>query len=161
MSMTLSRKFDLFEEKICDLVIDEARLLLKENYEEAGVSFLNFDPDYEAYKNLYSQDMIRAFSMREKESGKLVGYQVFMLIKHLHYKDTLWAMQDFFYIKPEFRGWPAMEFVRWADRILFGSGVDIIYRHVSLKKDYSGLLEFLEYAPVEKSYAKRRRLYGA
>lgn len=132
----------------------EGVALTRANHAETGVlSAQDFDPDTKRYLTLEQQGLTRLFTMRL--GSQLIGYAVFLVVPHLHYPKLLWAMQDVLYVSPDHRGPGAVKFILWTDEELKADGVQVIYRHVSERNDYSRTLLRMGYAPCERSYLKR------
>lgn len=137
----------------------EVRDLIKAHNDEVG--FLgdeHFDPSLERYKacepysKLYTA---RIESDGPSVPGRLVGYANFFVSPHHHYQKTVWAIQDALFVAKDFRGTAAIRFIEWTDGELKAAGCSVVYRHVTVKKDYQRVLEYLGYGLVEAGYAKR------
>lgn len=134
-------------------VWDEAEALLFANHAETGMlDHAEFEPDKERYLQIEATGMFRVFTARDQ--GRLVGYSLFFVSTHLHYRTKKFASPDTLFVHPDYRGLPAVRFIRWADDRLKAEGVHYVYRHVSRKKDYSRTLERLGYEPVEVGYRR-------
>jgi GNAT superfamily N-acetyltransferase len=58
--------------------------------------------DYERYHQMEAMDMIHCLVARHE--GKVVGYIINFLIRHMHYKDSgTMALVDMYFILPEYR----------------------------------------------------------
>ena len=136
---------------------DEAIPLAVENHKEAGALFEDdFNPKLGPYKALEDLGMLKAFSARD--GAILVGYAVILVSpSHLHYPKTCWGMQDVMYLKPDHRGIVAAKFIIHQDVALRSDGIDLVYRHTTLHKDYSRLLVRLGYRAEEVRYFKDLR----
>lgn len=128
-------------EAVTALLIEEIKPLLKEHHKEIpGVESVPFDPDYEMYFRLEKSGILRVFTLRDGPT--LCGYQVFMVIKHPHSKDSLQANQDILYLKPAVRkGLLGYRFVKWCSEQLRNENVKVIYQHISARNDFGHLLE--------------------
>jgi GNAT superfamily N-acetyltransferase len=135
-------------------VWDEAMALARDNAKETGVLGIDeFDPDKERFQQLCETGALVVFTARQ--DGKLVGYFVVHLFRHLIFSKTIWAIQDSLYIDPGHRGLAAVRFLKWTDSALKDLGVDCILRQVTTQNDYSRTLERLGYALVERGYVRR------
>ena len=83
--------------------------------------------------------------------AELVGYCAMGVSRHLHWSQTVWAIQDVLYVVPEHRGIAAVDFIRWMDAHLFRE-VNVIARHVTLLNDFGRTLERMGYREIEKTY---------
>lgn len=138
-------------------VWDEARELVAQNNDETGTDprgLLN--PDMHRYFGMEDTGVTRTFTIRFDRV--LVGYANFFVVKHLHYANRLWAMQDALFVRKAHRGRTSIRFIRWTDEELAAEGVQMVMRHVSVMRDHSRVLSALGYQPQEVSYV--RSLHG-
>jgi L-amino acid N-acyltransferase YncA len=90
-----------------------------------------------------------------RRDGLLVGYHVSIVSPHLHYRSTLHALTDVYWIAPECRhGVTAMRLFQAAERTLKERGVRKIFTATKLHLDQGPLFERLGFKPVERVYAK-------
>jgi len=142
-------------ERIAD-AWDEALPLMLANHDETGaLPGCDFAPDREKFEKIDELGMIRAFTARI--NGVLVGYAVFIVSPHLHYRDLVWGVQDVVFVLPAHRGRAAIRFLRWQDEELAGEGVDLVYRHVEIKHDYSRTLLRMDYHAEEQRFVRDLR----
>lgn len=134
--------------------LNEAVDLIALNQVETGVlPFDEFELDVDKYMILESQDMLRLYTARR--NGMLVGYSVFFIVNHPHYKKRMFALQDVLYMHPSYRGVGAVKFIMWIDEQLEDEqAIEYVIRQVSKKKDYSKTLERLGYNEMETSYIR-------
>ena len=59
------------------------------------------NPDYDSYIEYDRLGFVQCTTVRD--GGKLVGYSVEFIIKNLHYKGKVNAMNDMIYLLPEYR----------------------------------------------------------
>lgn len=131
----------------------EAQELIKANQRETGfVDEAHFQPDVHFYLSAEERGLYRLFTMRH--DGELTGYQVFYIGPHPRYPGVPTALQDTLYVTPAKRGIASAHFIRYADEELEREGLRPI-RQVSVKCDYSRLLEHEGYVLVERTYAKQ------
>ena len=107
-------------------------------------------PDYEQY---LKSKMVKSYSVRDGD-GKLVGYSVYVLKSHPHYKNSLWAVQDIIYIDPARRGY-GMFLIKWCDEQLKLLGVQVVSHHVKVSNDWSKALIRMGYDFQDKILTKR------
>lgn len=134
--------------------IEELRLLLPEHYEELCVT-KDFPllPDYEAYGRLVVADMLRCITCRN--DGKLIGYAIFIVQPHLHYKSCKTAFEDLYFVKKEFRqGRIGIRLFQYAEDVLKKAGVHRIIMHTKIHLDNSRLFEYLGYKHTDKLFTK-------
>ncbi len=136
---------------------DEALPLVVANHAESGaLPAADFGPQKETYDALEKAGIVKVFTARE--AAVLVGYAVFIVSpSHLHYPKTSWAIQDVMYVAPEKRFTFPLRFMLYQDSSLRDDGVDLVYRHNTLHKDYSRLLLHLGYRAEEVRYYRDLR----
>lgn len=127
--------------------------LIRANHAETGLPDERFDPDDARYFNLEAMNLMKLFTARYGD--ELVGYAVFLVAPHLHYKGVFWAMQDVLYVKPDHRGVGAVRFMEWQDEELAREGVERILRDVAERHDYHRTLERLGYEKVQTGYLRK------
>ena len=73
--------------------VDELQHILNEHYDELCVT-KDFPllPDYEAYRRLTVNNMLRCITCRAE--GNLIGYVMFIVQPHLHYMTCKTAFED-------------------------------------------------------------------
>lgn len=110
------------------------------------------DIDYETYLRIQEAGALRLFTARE-ETGKLIGYQVFSISRHLHYNAKV-ASQMALFIPPERRGF-GISFMRWCNRVLATDGVDTVLQHVTKHCDFSKILKRDGFEFMDAVYRKK------
>lgn len=83
---------------------DEARPMLEAHYRELALhhELIPYDPDVQQYLNLEACGMLHIVTVRR--DGVLVGYWSGFVKGHIHYKSTLMAFTDIYYVNPALRG---------------------------------------------------------
>ncbi len=69
-----------------------------------------------------------AFTLRRGVT--LVGYSAFYVIRSMHYRDHVFAMNDVIYLDPKERGLDGIGLVVWAERVLAEMKVSKVFYHV-------------------------------
>ena len=91
-------------ERMADL-LDEPNLqdMLDAHWHELGVhkDEMPLDPDYQRYVELNDVGLFRVWAGRD--GGTLVAYLAFFIQPHLHYRQTLTAVEDLFMLAPTHR----------------------------------------------------------
>ena len=150
-------------EPLRDLLADGLEDMLFEHWQEVGLDHdaVPLAPDWEHYRDMEKQGIFRIIAMRD--FGQLVGYSAFFVNRHLHYRHTLHASNDYFWLRPDKRrGWAGVRLFRDSERLLKAAGVvKIAYHikpHVLLGARKSGtagdLLLRLGYRHAEDGYWK-------
>ena len=93
-----------YSEEKCADVFDEITPLLERHWEEIALNKekVKLNPDWDLYSKMNEMGLVRTFIARD--NGKLIGYFVVTVHPHMHYKDTIYALNDVIYVDPEYRG---------------------------------------------------------
>jgi hypothetical protein len=139
-------------EKIRD-TLDESQELLHLHWEEvAHYKDIPLDVDKDIFFKLEDMGMLRTYIARE--GGKMIGYALFLVKPHPHYKKTLCAGQDVIFIHPDHRG-NGLKFIKWCDEQLKAEGVAIVTHHIKFAHDWSKALERIGYERQDIIMSKR------
>jgi len=135
-------------------LLPELERLFPEHYEELCVTKdFPANPDYEAYRRLGEAGMLRTITCRV--DGELIGYIVFIVQPHLHYKDCITAFEDLYFIKKEWRkGRLGIRLFQYAEKVLKERGVNRIIMHTKVHLDHSSIFEYLGYKHSDKLFTK-------
>ena len=133
-------------------VKDEIGGLLQMHYDEVAMhkDRIKLDPDWGRYEAMEINRALAIFTARDH--GKLVGYAVFVIAWHLHYKDTLLASNDVLFLHPDYRSTSSagLRLIQYADQRLAGDyGVDKIVWHIKLAHDWRQILHRAGYVDEE------------
>jgi GNAT superfamily N-acetyltransferase len=134
--------------------IDELEQIFPEHYDELCVTKdFALEPDYDAYRRMAAAGMLRTITCRVDE--ELIGYIVFIIQPHLHYKSCKTAFEDIYYVKKEYRkGRIGIKLFKYAESVLKEIGVNRIIMHTKIHLDNSRLFEYLGYKHTDKLYTK-------
>lgn len=111
------------------------------------------DPDLELYDQLADSGMLHLLIARE--AGRIVGYHVSIVKPHLHYKTSLHAQTDVYYISPEFRqGMTGVRLFKEAEASLVARGVKKMITGTKLSLDMGKIFERLGWRETERTYTK-------
>ena len=134
--------------------IPEMEKIFPEHYEELCVTKeYPYEPNYEAYRNLANAGMLRTITCRA--DGELVGYIIFIIAPHLHYKSCITASEDVYFIKKEYRrGRVGIRLFQYAEQVLKDRGINRIILHTKVHLDNSRLFEYLGYKNSDKIFTK-------
>jgi GNAT superfamily N-acetyltransferase len=127
-------------------VSEDIKELIKLHYEEIAVNkdVIPLDPDWDRYKALDDSGLIMTVTARDE--GKLIGYAIFFVTSHLHYKSTVYANNDLLYLHPDYRkGLVGVRLITISEGFLKQRGVTKIMWHIKFNKDFSRLLHHLGY----------------
>jgi GNAT superfamily N-acetyltransferase len=138
-------------------IIGEVEPLLREHYEELTLNKerIVLDPVWPEYALLEKMGRFVVFTARE--DGKLVGYNAFFTVKHIHYGALNMAINDVLYLhKAHRRGLTGIRLLKFAEaqlRDLIGGPLKVTY-HIKFSLDWSAILHRMGYADEEKVVGK-------
>lgn len=116
-------------------------------------STVPLDPDFDKYYQLEDSGVLKVFTVRDE--GILVGYFSVFVFPHIHYKSTVFAQNDVIYISPDYRkGFTAIKLIKFAENCLREDGVDVLQINTKAHKDFSLILERLNFSLNDKVYGK-------
>lgn len=120
---------------------------------------IRLDPDWAQYFAMENAGGVHMVVARAE--GRMVGYAVYFVRPHLHYRSSLSAICDVYFLKPEFRaGRTGIQLFREAERTLKARGVQKIFTGTKVRTaagergDKSRIFEHLGYELTEKLYTK-------
>ena len=98
--------------------VDEFEKLFPLHYEELCVTKeFPYEPNYEAYKKCANAGVLRCITCRA--DGELIGYIIFFVTPHLHYKSCMTATEDIYFLKKEYRkGRIGIRLFQYAEKVL-------------------------------------------
>ena len=109
--------------------------LYRANWKEIGgydKQKIKMSPDWDMYRALGKNGNLVTFTIRD--TNELIGYNLFIIAQHQHYKNHIVAENDTLYLKPEYRkGYTGYKFIKYCVEEL-KSKVDII--KLSMKAEY-------------------------
>jgi GNAT superfamily N-acetyltransferase len=109
------------------------------------------DPQYDIYLQKDRDGQILLVVARE--NGKLIGYFVGFVGRHLHYKSYLTCGMDIFYVLPQHRGSRVgIKLFKTVEAECKRRGIQTLIVGSKLHKDASWLFEYLKYTEVERYY---------
>lgn len=136
-----------------DQVVNEIKPLIEEHYLEiAKYQDIPLDPDWDLYKKLEEAGMLKIFTCRL--DGELIGYAVYFVKGHIHYKSCLMAQQDILFIRKKYRG-KGMIFIMWCDEQLKNMGIQLVMQHVKAEHNFGPMLERIGYELMDLLYTRR------
>ena len=131
----------------------DALELFRQHYEVIAerTDVIELDPDLDNYNLLYSKGMLEIHTARD--DGKLVGYSIWFVLKHIHYKKSLTANSDVLYISPEYRkGMLGVRFIKWTTEEIKKRKPQRIVFHMKPFLDYSPIVMRLGAKLFEHAY---------
>lgn len=149
----------VFARERYDTVVSDIQPLLVEHWQELALyqDDIPLDPDYEIYSAMDKAGALALYTVRHGHNKRLVGYAIYFLRKHHHYKNHKWAVSDVVLVEKEHRnmglGNGLFAFVE-AD--LKASGVDVMVTMTKVAHpELAFLLESRGHGKAEVNYSKR------
>lgn len=146
---------DIRRESFDALWSDASDLLTQHWREIAAYQDIELAVDVDRYRALEAADSLRILTARV--DGELIGYAVFIVSSHGHYRHSKQAMQDVFYVHPYYRGLRiGLKLIKASESLLRAEGCQVVHQHVKVDHpDLGRLLEHQGYTWVERIYSKR------
>lgn len=111
------------------------------------------DKDTVEYQRLADSGQLHITTVRK--DGLLIGYHASIVRPHLHYKSTLHAFVDVYYIVPAHRnGRVGIQLFIEAEKALKGRGVKKIFSGTKSHKHMGPIFERLSWRETETLYSK-------
>lgn len=146
----------LFNRERSHSLWEEAMPLFQEHWEEIAIfKDIPLSPNREAYNVLEDSNMLRCYTARDE--GVLVGYAVFIITRHLHYSQSIFAMQDVVFVRQGSRqGRVGLKLLDFAEDMLKADNVTLVQHHVKREHPVLGvLLKHKGYSSSETLWTKR------
>lgn len=143
-------------ERVSRLRDDGAEDLLLQHWRETALHHedVPLDPDWSRVFCLEREGWLKVASLRRY--GELIGYAVFTIARHLHFRSSVYATCNALYVLPEHRGYAGGKLVVETERMLRALDVTKVVHQapVSRGKKLGALLERLGYKHTEDFYCK-------
>ena len=124
---------------------EEAQGLFVEHWKEIAQSknVIKLEPDTDKFKRLEEFGALEVYTARV--NGVLVGYGVFIISNHLHYKSSLTAESDLLYLHPHYRnGWAGYRLIKFChDSLHKGKNVQRVMWRMKPHRDFSAIIKRL------------------
>jgi GNAT superfamily N-acetyltransferase len=136
--------------------IDEVIPLLTKHWEEVALNkdVIELSPDFEKYQVLEDIDVLHSVIGRDG-AGNITCYFISFVQPHVHYSETVFAMNDILYVKPELRHTGlALELFKYAETDLKSKGVDVITLHAKRDHQFKNLCEAFGASEAEVTFSK-------
>ena len=136
-------------------VKDEMAVLWPAHWEEVAINRdkIKLNVDYDSYAEFANVGSLHVLVARE--AGVIVGYHIRIIRPHLHYRDSLTAFTDVYYINPSHRkGMTGVRLFKEVEKTLKYRGVQKIFTGTKLHLDMSRIFEHLGYCETERLFTK-------
>jgi len=145
-------------EKVDDVRV-EIQSLIEMHWEEIAVwQDIPLEPHWDGYYALEKSGNMVVYTVRDDQNdNKLVGYAVFFLRNHIHYKSHILAANDLVWVHPDYRdGKVGRNLVNFWEKDLQSRGVHVVHVNVKVAHPALGLvLKWSKYKTVESGHEKR------
>ena len=124
--------------------------LIRMHYDEIALhkEVIPLDPDWNRYDLLDAVGDLVCITARD--DGKMIGYSVFILTNHLHYKSTRMASNDVLFLHPDYRkGRIGIRLIEHSERHLRTLDVKKIVWHIKRANDFTPILHRMGYLDEE------------
>lgn len=110
-------------------------------------------PDIDAYNTLERNGNLHLLIARK--AGKIIGYHIAIIRPHLHYKHSLHAFTDIYYVSPEHRlGMTGVKLFKEVEKSLVQRGVKKMVSGTKTSLDMGRIFERLGWRETERTYTK-------
>jgi L-amino acid N-acyltransferase YncA len=137
-------------------VIEEGKTILPEHKQELALyDDIPLDPEYEVYESLARKGMLALYTVRVR--GEMVGYAVYFIRKHHHYKAFTWAISDIILVRKPYRQFGlGMALFAYIENDLRAQGVDVIHTMTkTAHPELAMLLQSRGHQHAETCFSKR------
>lgn len=144
-----------FQQELIYDVVEEIESLLELHYQELTLNKdkVKLKPIWSKYADLERADALVVYTARE--GGKLIGYSVFFVNRHLHYEDLVHAQNDILYLHPDHRlGMTGIRLIKFSEQQLKALGVNKVTWHAKHNTSLIPILTRLGYRNEEVSMGK-------
>ena len=128
----------------------------KRDFEEMVDWPVELGVDIDFYREVERLGKLRLFSAWDGE--KIVGYAIFFINKHRHFKNQTWAIVDDFWLDAEYRiGRTALRFFEYMEKELMLSAPNITAIMLGSRVGHPAaarLFAHMGYAPLDMSHIK-------
>lgn len=133
----------------------EMSALWHEHWEEVALNRdkIVLEPDMDCYAQYASTGALHVVTVRA--DGRIVGYHISVIRPHLHYKSSLSAFTDVYFLHPDFRhGMAGVRLFKEVESSLKARGVQKMFTGTKLSLDMGKIFERLGWHETERLYTK-------
>jgi hypothetical protein len=114
---------------------------------------IKLDPDFDTYAAFANAGMLHIVVARK--DGEVIGYHFSVVRPHLHYRQSLSAFTDIYFISPEYRtGRTPLRLFQFVEKTLKERGVQKMFTGTKLSLDAGPLFEHMGWTETERLYIK-------
>lgn len=136
--------------------LEEVKPLLSKHYEQVAMyqDKVKLNPDYDRYLELCDAGVLHCVVARDDEDV-VIGYFISMIVPHMHYQDSKYAVNDIVFIEESYRKTKVgLNLFTFAEESLKEQGVSVITIHMKTSLPFDSLCEGLGYDYAERNYTK-------
>ena len=106
--------------------------MLAAHWKEVAVDqeLIPLAPDWDRAFKLQQMGILRTAALRR--DGRLIGYNAFHVLPHIHYRYTVHAVNDVVFVDPSERGQAGLKLIRGTEQLLREQGVVKISYHTKV-----------------------------
>lgn len=133
----------------------EMSKLWQEHWEEVAINrnSIQLDPDLDEYASLERTGALHVVVARER--GAIVGYHISIVRPHLHYRRSLSAFTDVYFLRASHRkGLTGVRLIKAAEETLRARGVQKMFTGTKKHLDMGPIFERLGWTETERLYTK-------
>ena len=133
----------------------ESKDLVYAHWQELGLDQdLEIAPDFAKMKAIEDIGIFKVITVRE--DGKMVGYLLALVSKHLHYRTSPpMLIVDAYYVSPECRSGTGVKLIRFTESVAHRLGAIKVYFSCKVHKDHSKLFTAMGYRLSDYAFTKR------
>jgi L-amino acid N-acyltransferase YncA len=127
--------------------------ILRKHWHEIALDHeaVPLDIDYDKYQKMCDDGILHVLTARD--DGRLIGYHVTIINPHLHYKSTLHAFTDVYFILPEYRkGFVGIRLFQVLKREMKTRGVKKLVTGTKVHLDMGKVFSYLGYRHTEQTH---------
>lgn len=114
---------------------------------------IKLDPDFDAYDTMARSGMLHIVVARKE--GQVIGYHYTIVKPHLHYRQSLSAFTDIFWIEPKHRtGRTPLRLFQFVEKTLKARGVQKAFTGTKLSLDAGPLFKYMGWTETERLFIK-------
>jgi len=114
---------------------------------------IQLDPDFDTYAAFANAGMLHIVVARKE--GEVIGYHFSVVRPHLHYRRSLSAFTDIYFVSPKYRtGRTPLRLFQFVERTLKEKGVQKMFTGTKLSLDAGPLFEHMGWTETERLYIK-------
>lgn len=133
--------------------IEEARPLLRLHWDEIAKNkgLLKLDPDTETYERMGEHLLL----VTARHDGRLVGYFLWFLLNHPHYRQVSVAEEDLHFLLPEYRqGLVGYKLIKVACQAAIECGAKLLVIREKIGHERPAIMRRLGFVPTDVIYTR-------